>query len=115
MATFPAYAKVMLEGYSEERDYGVLRTEMDGGLANQRARWTKPIVTRSVIIRVMDKTDKALFDEWMRDDLNGGVGWFDFTDPLDSTVKQARIVGGKLSWSSPGRVWFGECELETVE
>lgn len=32
MAVFPDYAKIFIEGYGEELDFGVLRTEMDGAL-----------------------------------------------------------------------------------
>ena len=112
MATFPTYAKILLAGYSEEADYGVLRTEMDGGVARQRARWTKPIVTRTAQIKVRNRAGKTSFDAWMRDDLNGGVSWFDYRE--DGVIKKARIVGGKVSWSSPGIIWIAECQLETI-
>lgn len=114
MATFPSYAKVLLAGFTEEPDYGVLRTQMDDGLAKQRPRRSKPIVTRDVQIYVQDASDKASFDGWIATDLNGGTGWFTWTDPLDSTAKQARIVGGKYRWSSPGRAWIAECHIETI-
>lgn len=115
MAAFPSYACILLAEYTEETNYGVLRTEMDGGIARQRARWTKPIRTRQCQIKVSNVTDKKSFDSWMLNDLNGGVAWFDYTDPLDGVTKQARIVGGKVSWTSPGVVWFGQIELETLE
>jgi hypothetical protein len=114
MATFPTYAKILLEGYSETPDYGVLRTEMDGGIAKQRPRWSKAIVTRDAQIKVSNKTDKASFDTWARTDLNGGAGWFTWTDPLTETSKQARIVGGKYKWSSPGIIWIAQCQIEAI-
>lgn len=114
MATWPSYAKILLAGYSEESDYGVIRTEMDGGLAKQRARWTKAIVTREAQIKVDSASQKASFSDWMRVDLNGGAGWFDFRDPLDGVTKQARIVSGKVTWTSPGVIWVGQCKLETI-
>lgn len=114
MATFPSYAKLLRAGYSEEPDYGVLRTEMDGGIAKQRPRYTTPIVTREAQIKVRSKADKALFDEWVRTELNGGAGWFTWADPLSGTSKQARIVGGKCQWTSPGIVWVAACQIETI-
>lgn len=114
MATFPTYARILLAGFKEDADYGVLRTEMDGGIAKQRPRWTTPIVTRDINIHVDTVADKAAFDQWMRVDLNGGAGWFDWTDPLDMVAKQARFVSGKISWSSPGKVWRAAAQLETV-
>lgn len=114
MATFPTYACILLADYSEETDYGVLRTEMDSGLARQRARWTKPIRTRTCQIKVSSIADKKSFDTWMLNDLSGGVAWFDYTDPLDGVTKQARIAGGKITWTSPGKMWLGAAELETL-
>jgi hypothetical protein len=73
-----------------------------------------PMVTREVRVRVANKTEKASFDTWVRSDLNGGTDWFDFIDPLDGTTKQARIVSGDVSWSTPGVVWFADLKLETI-
>ncbi|GAB2913675.1 hypothetical protein [Paralcaligenes ginsengisoli] len=114
MTTFPSYAKVLLPGYGETPDFGVLRTDMDGGLAKQRPRWSKAIVTRDANVMVKKLADKLLFDAWFEADLNGGAGWFDWADPLDSVTKQTRIVSGKLKWSSPGIVWLAAVQLETV-
>lgn len=114
MATWPSYAKILLAGYSEKADFGVLRTSMDGGPAKQRARWTKPIVTREAQVKVPGAAEKLAFDAWMRDQLYGGVGWFTFYDPLVGQMKQARIVNGELTWTSPGIVWIGQCRLETI-
>lgn len=115
MATLPSYVKILEGGYGEESDYGVLRTEMDGGIAKQRPRWSKAIVTRDVTLEVYGTTEKASFDTWAKTDLNGGAGWFSWTDPLDSTSKQARIVGGKYKWGEPnGPIWQATCQIETI-
>ncbi|NYT38867.1 hypothetical protein ERD78_18880 [Allopusillimonas soli] len=114
MATFPSYAKILLPGFSEEPDYGVLRTDMDGGLAKQRPRWNKPVVTREATILVYNLADKLAFDEWAGQELTGAAGWFDWLDPLDGVTKKTRIVGGKYRWTSPGVVWLAQCQLETI-
>ena len=114
MASFPTYARLLLEGYSEAPDYGVLRTEMDDGLAKQRARRSKPIVTRSATVMVKSLDDRLAFDDWMLEDLHGGAGWFDFRT-LAGTVRPARIVGGRVTWTSPGGgIWLGQVQIETV-
>lgn len=115
MATFPEYAQIIEEGYSEEADHGVLRTEMDGGLAKQRARWSKPIVTRDATIVVRSDADKEAFDAWIDDDLMGGAGWFDWTVPRTERIVKARIVGGKYQWGEPiGITWKATCQIETL-
>jgi hypothetical protein len=112
--TLPSYACIQLSGYSESADYGVLRTDMDG-LAKQRPRWSKPIVTRTLRLSVGEKANKIAFDGFVRNDLAGGSGWFNFTDPVDEQLKQGRFVAGTLSWSTPGRVWFLDAKIETLE
>jgi hypothetical protein len=114
MATFPEYACVLLEGYQEKANYSVLRTEMDSGIPKQRPRRSLPMVVRDVKVKVANKTEKASFDAWIKDDIFGGTAWFDYTDPIDNVVKQARIVSGDVTWSSPGVVWFADMKLETV-
>lgn len=114
MATFPTYACVQLEGYQEKSDFLVLRSEMDSGVAKQRPRRSLPIVTRDVKVKVANKTEKTLFDTWVKNDIDGGTGWFDYIDPLDNVTKQARIINGEVNWSSPGVVWFAQMKLETV-
>lgn len=114
MATFPTYAEIVLDGYQEKPDYGVLRTEMDNSLPKQRSRRSLPIVKRDVRIKVADRTKKAAFDDWFANDLNGGTGWFDFYDNVANVTKQGRIVGGAISWSTPGFVWIAQCSIETV-
>lgn len=115
MATFPDYAKILVEGYGEEPDFGVLRSEMDGGIAKQRARWSKPIVTRDATILVLTDAGKEAFDEWVDTELLGGAGWFDWKVPRTSRVVKARIVEGKYRWAAPlGAAWKATCQIETV-
>ena len=110
---FPAYARILLDGYGETPDYGVIRSEMDG-LAKQRPRWSKKINARSVNVFVGNKVNKVAFDAFMANDLSGGSGWFNFVDPVDGVSKQGRIVSGKVQWSTPGRVWIFNDQIETL-
>lgn len=114
MATFPAYACVLLDGYEESPDYNVLRSPMDNAIAKQRPRRSLPIVLRSVRIKVENKSQKINFDNWFKNDINGGTSFFDYTDPLDGSVKQARFVDGNISWTTPGNVWFADAQIETI-
>lgn len=115
MATWPSYAKLLVAGYGEESDYGVLRTEMDNSIAKQRARRSTPIVTRDATLYVHGDANKTAFDAWIDDDLNGGAAWFDWTVPRTNRTVQARIVGGKYHWGEPaGQVWQATCQIETL-
>lgn len=110
---FPSYACILLEGYSEQADFGVIRSDMDG-LAKQRPRWTKPIVTRQATVGVKSLLDRNAFDSWFRNALFSGVGWFTFTDPNDGVAKQGRFVNGDLAWTSPGVVWHAAVQIESI-
>jgi len=114
MVAFPSYARIIEPGYGEAPDYGVLRSPMDDGLAKQRPRRTLAVVTRDAQILVLDKQDKLQFDAWIKTEINGGTGWFEIVDPVDGVTKQARIVGGRYRWSTPGGVWIASCQLETL-
>ncbi|RXZ42715.1 hypothetical protein [Crenobacter cavernae] len=115
LPTFPPYARILRDGYDETPDFGVQRTEMDGGLAKQRPRYSTPIVTRAATLLVEHAADKRLFDDWFRAELAGGAGWFSWTDPVDGVSKSARVVDGKLQWKpSAGRAWLASTQLETL-
>jgi hypothetical protein len=111
--TFPSYARIIADGYGDQADFGVIRSDMDG-LAKQRPRWSKPIITRTVTIMLNTVSDRILFDTFVRDDLNGGSSWFTFTDPIDGVSKQGRISSGPVQWSTPGVVWLAKASIESL-
>ncbi|WP_368640492.1 hypothetical protein ABRZ04_04555 [Castellaniella ginsengisoli] len=115
MATWPTYAKLIVAGYGEEADYGVLRTEMDNGIAKQRSRFSTPIVTRDATVIAKSLADKQALDAWIASDLAGGAAWFAWIEPLTKNAVQARLVGGKLKWGEPqGPIWQATCKIETL-
>lgn len=114
MATLPSNVIVLIDGYEEQPDYNVLRSPMDNAIAKQRPRRTLPIVTRDVRLYVGTRAKKAEFEQWYKDDIYGGSGFFDYTDPIDNVTKQARFVDGAIRWSSPGNQWFINAQIETI-
>lgn len=110
---FPAYARIVASDYADQPDYGTLTSDLPG-LPTQRSRWSSPIVTRTVTVLVMNRNDRTAFDTWMREDLRGGSGWFQFLDPVGHVQRLGRIVDGTVSWTSPGIVWRGQCKIESI-
>ena len=96
MATFPTYAKLLADGYAEQRESALLRTEMESGPPKQAKIKSRVMVTRPASILIQSRSDYLSFVDWFVEDLNEGSAWFDFTDPVTNTVKQARFVGGGL-------------------
>ncbi len=112
---FPDYARILLDGFSEKPSFGVLRTEMDAGVAKQRARWSLPVTTRQAVLMVESLEAKRQMDRWFRYELAGGAGWFSWRDPVAGKTVRARFVGGELQWTpdSP-QLWRAGVQIETT-
>lgn len=115
MATFPTYAKILASGFAEQRESALLRTEMESGPPKQAKIKSRVMVTRPVSILLQSRADYLSFVDWFADDLNEGSDWFDFTDPVTHTVKQARFVGGGLEASPEAglTLWTINTKIET--
>ena len=115
MATFPNYVKLLANGYQEQRESALLRTEMESGPPKQARIKSRVMVTRPVEIMVNSKADYQAFVTWFSTAINEGSDWFDFTDPVTRTVKQGRFVGGGLEAtpSGGGKVWSIKAKIET--
>ncbi|WP_225547305.1 hypothetical protein [Chromobacterium violaceum] len=113
---FPSYALMLAEGYAEEANYGVQRTEMDGGLPKQRRRFSVPLVSRSLTVKLRSDADRLRFDAWLRDDLAGGVEWFSFPDPVSGQAKRGRLTGQPACrWQRDGpQKWKAQLQIETI-
>ena len=115
MATFPAYAKILASGYAEQRESALLRTEMESGPPKQAKIKSRVMVVRPVNILIQSRADYLSFVDWFVEDLNEGSAWFDFTDPVTNTVKQARFVGGGLEATPQSglTLWTIPLKIET--
>jgi hypothetical protein len=72
---------------------------------------SRVLVPRAVTYQLNSKADYASFLAWLRDDDNGGAGWFDWTDPGDDTVKAGRIVSGQID-EIPQRKAFDRWQIK---
>lgn len=94
MATFPTYAQILYNGYSQKKESALLRTEMDSGPPKQAKVKSKVMVVRSVKIYLSTKTDFQSFETWYDTTLDQGSAWFDFVDPVSGSTIQARFRDG---------------------
>jgi hypothetical protein len=115
METWPQYAKPLADGFEQSADFGMLRTSMDSGIAKQKSRYSKPIVTTSISF-IVDKADKLAFDLWVDSNLHGGSDWFNYYDCITNTTKKARIVEGAVSWIpiAASMLWKATLKMETL-
>lgn len=116
MENWPSYAKIQISGFSEEVDFGVIRTDMDSAYAKQRSRFSKGIVSRECTVLFLTLADRNAFKTWVKTGLRSGVDFFQWNDPLDNaTQKLARIVNGKVSYEPQGgSMHLAKFTMETI-
>ncbi len=93
MATFPAYAAILLDGFAEQREPALLRTEMESGPPRQTKIKSRVMKTRPVKILLDSRDDYLSFETWFATTINEGADWFDWADPVSGTTKSVRFVG----------------------
>lgn len=93
MATFPSYAVLLADGFAQQRESGVQRTEMESGPPKQLKVKSRVLVRRTVVYALRSLADYNSFVTWFQTTVNFGADWFTWTDPVDSASKNARIVG----------------------
>ena len=117
MATFPSYAELSLEGFSEEPTSAVMRTETEDGFSKQAQRFSRSMVKRKISYLLIGKQKLEQFKTWVKNDIHHGADWFDWIDPVSGVSKQARIESGKVSYAPIENLfnWRASFTLETWE
>lgn len=92
MADFPSYAKVLVDGFKHMRPSAVARTPMEDGMVKQLKTKSRVLVGRPVTIQLNTLADYNSFITWFQTTIDYGAMWFNWTDPIDSVIKLARIV-----------------------
>lgn len=94
-AVFPSYARIMLSGFSLERESGLIRTEMDSGPPRQAKIKSVVMMVRTVDIYLPTYQNFVDFDKWYSETLQEGSLPFTFKDPLTgNNVTNARFRDG---------------------
>ncbi|MCE5182351.1 MAG: hypothetical protein LLG15_11165 [Betaproteobacteria bacterium] len=96
LPSFPSYAVLLFDGFSEKPEPNIDRTEMESGPPKQMPKSSRAMETRHVKYRINSRAEFLSFKDWHRVDLKQGSAWFSWADPLDLVTKKARIVGGKI-------------------
>lgn len=112
LPVLPDFVMLEIDGYAETPDYGIKRTDMDGGIPKQRPTRSLAITSRSVSLLVDGEAQKAAFDAWYRQDIAGGSSWFIAT--LFGRVMRIRFAD-KTTWRLRQRnKWSCAATLETI-
>lgn len=94
MESFPAYAEIKFEGFSEKRESALLRSDMESGPPKQVRIKSRVLTDRPVKIRLSSLADYNAFVSWFSNAIHEGADWFSWTDPVSGTVKTARFSAG---------------------
>lgn len=118
--TLPAYARLLFEGYSEEIDPPMSRTEFEDGYIRQDAKISRRRIVRSASLKLCSLEELQQFKCWLRDDLGNGAWWFLMYDVVEQRNLRCRFVSGSFRFtprsqvqSQVGNVWVADCEIES--
>lgn len=95
MAAFPTDLKILFDT-NEAPAPVAIRSEMERGVPKQRRVAADAMVTVPISVIFFTKQQAADFDTWFYTTINGGVDFFDWTDPRTGVAVEARVVGGEL-------------------
>lgn len=106
MAVLPSYVVVLLDGYSEEFDAGVIKSDMERGLSKYRVGQSRVVTTVAVNLAFESADDANSFEAWYFNDIKR-IGWFDFQDPRTNVLRSVRFKDGALGQLQPMSGGFG--------
>lgn len=115
MAMLPSYVRILLDGYSEDSDPSVERTEMEEGFPRQRIVNSDIRMTMNVNLIFERKEYAQMFWDWYRNDIDR-IEFFQIRHPRTRELITVRFVGGKIGAEMPVKGGFGittrQCQLE---
>lgn len=97
MATLPTTAKILFDGFSEQRESALMRTEMESGPPRQVKTKSRIMIRRPVSMLFSSKADYLSFLSWYSTDIKDGADWFQMIDPVTGNTIDARFVAGTLN------------------
>lgn len=114
LTTLPAGVRLAFD-YTEELDRGLIVSEMEGGPGKQRPRFSSPMKTRRAKLVALSFEAKKAFTQWWDEDLAGGCLWFNFNEPFEQRMIEARFKMPKLSWRATTKnLWEATVIIESV-
>lgn len=113
---FPVYLVLSSDGFQEEPNQNVFRTDVEQGPPKQGVKGSRSLVFRNVTYMAITKADYLSFVTWFRTTIHWGADWFDWTDPVDGVTKKASIKDGKYTakpWTPTLSRWDITFVIET--
>ena len=114
-AALPSYVKVLRDGFAEQRESALLRTELESGPPRQAKVKSRVMVTRPVKLMLSSRADFASFKTWYASTINEGADWFTWYDPVTASTLTVRFVSGGFDATPLGSVdgaWVISAQIE---
>lgn len=106
MSMWPSYAKIVLNGYGEDFDPSIERTDMERGMPKQSIINSRVLKTLDFTVQFETAVDAQAFEDWYFNDIQR-IGFFDFRDPRTRQIRNARIKDAKIGRLTPVLGGFG--------
>lgn len=100
MTVLPSYVQILFDGFGEEFDPSVERTEMERGVPKQRLLNTHVMAEIPVSLLFATQAATAAFEDWYFDVLRR-IGWFQMPHPRTGATITARFKDGKIGRLAP--------------
>lgn len=100
MAALPSYVLVLLNGYAEQFDPGVVKSEMEKGLPKMRVAQSRVVRHINVTLAFESAADANAFEDWYFNTIKR-IGWFDWHDPRDGVVRSVRFKDADIGQLQP--------------
>lgn len=104
MATFPEYAIIQVEGYSDGFDPGVMVSQMEKGMPKKRLRFSRVKATVDMTVKFATIEDSLAFEDWYFNTIKR-IGKFEWKDcrsvPYGGTVRTVSLKDGAIGPLTP--------------
>lgn len=91
MSAWPAYARIVVDGYGLGQDPAVARTELEDGYVRQERTVDEALTTREITALLAGDADLVRFRAWAANSAHVPFAW---RDPEDGQLRRARVRGG---------------------
>lgn len=113
MAAFPSYIEIMFDGYAEEFDPEIERTEMERGPAKQAIRNTHVQQKLKATLLFKSAADVAAFEAWYFDTIQR-IGYFELVHPRTKVTVSARFENASIGTLVPLTTQFRVASRQVV-
>lgn len=100
-----------IEGYTEQQEPTIIRTQMDTGPAKVRRRYTMP-VTKVNIKVCLDRGQMEELWDFYTIRLQGGVQRFNMNNPWENVTREYRFINPPAISGLTQNFWEASLELE---